>query len=107
MQGQEHRVLLESGMALLLAGHRGCPRKALRVLVLFCLSLAISDAANTTATNSTYADTIQQTSRFLQQLADARLLSGSVAVQKNGQLVYSDGFGWASEVIFQAFKHHT
>ena len=91
-------------MALRLAGDIGCPRKALRILVLVCLSLARINAANNTAANSTYADTIQQTSRFLQQLADAKLLSGSVAVQKNGQLVYSDGFGWASEVILEASK---
>ena len=94
-------------MALQLAGDIGCPRKALRVLVLFCLSLATVNATDNTTTNSTYADAIQQTSRFLQQLADAKVLSGSVAVQKNGQLVYSDGFGWASEVIPEASKSHS
>ena len=94
-------------MAVHLAGNIGCPRKALRVLVLFCLSLAKINAANNTAANSTYTDAILQTSRFLQQLADAKVLSGSVAVQKDGQLVYSDGFGWASEVILEALKFHT
>ena len=87
-----------------IVGNIRCPRKALCILVLFCLSLAVMDAANTTAARNTYADNIQQTSRFLRQLADAKVLSGSVAVQKNGQLVYSDGFGWASEVILEASK---
>ena len=94
-------------MALLSTGHMGYPREALRVLVLFCLSLATSHAANTTASDPTYANTIQQTNQFLQQLADARILSGSVAVQKNGHLVYSNGFGWASEVRLEALKTHT
>ena len=94
-------------MAVLLADYMGCPRKALRYLVLFCLSPAIVHAANNTAADSAYADIIQQTNRFLQQLADARILSGSVAVQKDGQLVYSDGFGWASEVRLKALTSHT
>lgn len=72
-------------------------RNTILVLVLFSVSTR-SSASGTTANTSQYAASINQTKAFLQQLADARVVSGAVAIQKDGQLVYSDASGWASEV---------
>lgn len=73
-------------------------RSAVGVLVLCSLASSITSALNTAAPDGAYVDTVNQADLYLQGLADARLVSGTVAVQKNGQLVYSNAFGWASEV---------
>ena len=44
------------------------------------------------------ASAINQTEALLQQLADARLFSGAVAVLKAGTIVYARGYGQAVEV---------
>ena len=67
-------------------------------LVLGSLAPAGAFAKSATADISAYTAMVNATDAYLQQLADARLISGPVAVQKNGQLVYSNAFGWASEV---------
>ena len=41
---------------------------------------------------------INETQALLQQLADAKVFSGVVAVQKAGTLVYTGGYGYAVEV---------
>ena len=39
-----------------------------------------------------------ETTRFLTELSESRIIGGTVAVQKAGELVWSKGFGFASEV---------
>ena len=73
-------------------------RSAFGVLVLCSLATSRTFALNTAAPNGAYADNVNRTDAYLQGLADARLVSGTIAVQKSGQLVYSNAFGWASEV---------
>lgn len=67
-------------------------------LVLGSLAQTGAFARSTTADVSAYAAMVNATDAYLQSLAAARLIGGPVAVQKNGQLVYSNAFGWASEV---------
>ena len=67
-------------------------------LVLGSLAQIGAFAKSTTAAVSAYAAMVNATDAYLQQMAAARLIGGPVAVQKNGQLVYSNAFGWASEV---------
>jgi hypothetical protein len=45
-----------------------------------------------------YSQAISDTDAYLMKLSDARLISGTFAVQKAGEVVYSKAFGWASEV---------
>lgn len=78
--------------------HTGPLSSILGVLVLCLLAVPSTTATNTAPPNAAYVDTVNQADVYLQELADARLVSGTIAVQKGGQLVYSNAFGWASEV---------
>ena len=75
-------------------------RHGIFLLVLCFLAALRTNATGATADSTAYSHTVNQTDAFLQKLADARVLSGTVLVQKDGQLVYSNAFGWASEVRF-------
>ena len=85
--------------------HTGPLRPILGVLVLCLLAVPSTTAINTAPPDAAYVDTVNQVDVYLQELADARLVSGTIAVQKGGQLVYSNAFGWASEVS-QALQRH-
>lgn len=87
-------------MASLLLGLLRLNRHGIFLLVLCFLAASRTDATGATADSAAYVHTVNQTDGFLQRLADARVLSGTVLVQKDGQLVYSNAFGWASEVRF-------
>ena len=41
---------------------------------------------------------LARTTDFLQRLADARVFSGAVALQKGGSIVFNGGYGYAMEV---------
>ena len=76
----------------------GLLRSTVGFLVLFSLASSTISAVNTAPPDAAYVDTVNKTDVYLQELADARVVSGTVAVQKSGQLVYSNAFGFASEV---------
>ena len=46
----------------------------------------------------TEPNALNKTVDLLQRLADARVFSGTVAVQKGGSIVFSGGYGYAMEV---------
>ena len=87
-------------MISLLLGLLRLDRHGTFLLVLCFLAASRTDATGGTADSTAYAHTANETDAFLQKLADARVLSGTVLVQKDGQLVYSNAFGWASEVSY-------
>lgn len=76
----------------------GLLRSTVGGLVLFSLASSTISAVNTAPPDAAYVDTVNKADVYLQELADARVVSGTVAVQKSGQLVYSNAFGFASEV---------
>ena len=48
---------------------------------------------------SSVSSPVGRTTKFLQRLADARVFSGTVALQKGGSIVFNEGYGYAMEVI--------
>ena len=76
----------------------GLLRSTVGFLVLCSLASSTISAVNTARPDAAYVDTVNKADAYLQELADARVVSGTVAVQKSGQLVYSNAFGFASEV---------
>ena len=76
----------------------GLLRSTVGFLVLCSLASSTISAVNTAPPDAAYVDTVNKADVYLQELADARVVSGTVAVQKSGQLVYSNAFGFASEV---------
>jgi len=96
----EGLVTVAYSMVSLLLGLLRLDRHGIFLLVLYFLAASRTDATGGTADSTAYAHTVNETDAFLQKLADARVLSGTVLVQKDGQLVYSNAFGWASEVSF-------
>lgn len=45
-----------------------------------------------------------ETMKFLTELSESRVIGGTVAVQKAGELVWSKGFGFASEVSTSSLR---
>ena len=62
--------------------------------------LAQSDRNSSVSTHQGAASSpLVRTTDLLQRLADARVFSGTVAVQKGGSIVFNGGYGYALEVI--------
>ena len=96
----EGLVTVTYSMISLLLGLLRLDRHGIFLLVVCFLAASRTDATGGTADSTAYAHTANETDAFLQKLADARVLSGTVLVQKDGQFVYSNAFGWASEVSY-------
>ena len=61
--------------------------------------LAQPQASSTISTGQkTISSPSDRTAEFLQRLADARVFSGAVAVQRGGSIVFNKGYGYAVEV---------
>ena len=97
----EELLVTSNGMR---SSQSGPSRSTIGLLALCSLASSITSAVNTAAPDAAYIDTVNKADVYLQELADARVVSGTVAVQKNGQLVYSNAFGWASEVSLALWK---
>ena len=62
-----------------------------------CLAQPNSATSMPTA-QKTESYALNRTVDLLQRLADARVFSGTVAIQKGGSIVFSGGYGYAVEV---------
>lgn len=63
------------------------------------LCLAQSESNSTVSTGyKTVSSPSDRTTDFLQRLADARVFSGTVAVQRGGSIAFNEGYGYAMEV---------
>ncbi len=71
--------------------------KTVRLFVAVVL-VKVALAASTPAQYTNEANAALQ---FMTELAESRVIGGTVAVQKAGQLVWTRGFGYASEVNVQ------
>lgn len=62
-----------------------------------CLAQSEADSTGSTGRKAV-ASPSNRTTDFLQRLADARVFSGTVAVQRGGSVVFNRGYGYAVEV---------
>ena len=67
-------------------------------VVRLMVAYAMLEIALTASVPAYYAKEAIAALQFMTGLAESRLIGGAVAVQKAGQLVWSKGFGYASEV---------
>lgn len=68
--------------------------RAYVVIGLLCLAAAVRA--------QDYSAQIAQADAYLSQLANERVVGGIIAVQKDGELVWSNGYGYAVEVRMRA-----
>lgn len=64
----------------------------------FLVAATLVKVALSTTTPAVFAKTAEDAHKLMTQLSDSRVIGGTVAVQKGGQLVWSGGYGYASEV---------
>jgi CubicO group peptidase (beta-lactamase class C family) len=68
------------------------------VVVRLFFATALLKVAIAASTSTQYAKEVSSALNFVTKLSESRIIGGTVAVQKAGQLVWSKGFGYASEV---------
>ncbi len=67
-----------------------CHRAGVVRLLVFTTLLQVGSISTLTSED--------KTTQYLTELSESRVIGGTVAVQKAGELVWSKGFGFASEV---------
>ncbi len=73
----------------------------LSIIALYALHVGANPGSSVTTVASGQTFTaVNDTQTVMRQLAGGRIFSGTVAVQKAGSIVYSEGFGHALQVRY-------